>query len=359
MRLFFLLAIAGVALLSVPHAMLAKDNTETVLSHAVDDVIRPGYHRFLDETASMLTTMDTLCANPSKPDLDSARAAFTSSLASWGAVEIFRIGPALEKNRFERVLYYPDRKSIGLKQIQTILNTKDETATAPETLAIKSVGVQGFGALDYVLYGKGFETLTSEADSHRCRFGLAITKNLHAIANDLTTEWDRSGGIADSWKTPGPQNPVFRNEQEAITELLGVMVHGAEMVRDQRIRTFYPEEKANPNPKLALLWRSGQTWTMIGANLEGLSTLWKKSHMEILLKEDQRSVATSIGFVLKSMARISTTINPDIAIAVSAPDERAKLDFLLLNASDLIGRLSDDYGKALGLGAGFSFSDGD
>ncbi|MNY64062.1 hypothetical protein D3C86_2011100 [compost metagenome] len=52
-------------------------------------------------------------------------------------------------------------------------------------------------------------------------------------------------------------------------------------------------------------------------------------------------------------------MDKDLEVAVERADERAKLDFLLLNSRDLIVRLNDSLGGALGLGAGFSFSDGD
>ena len=351
------LASLGLALIVAP--AMAKDKTETVLSTAVDGVIRPGYHRFTEASDAMVKTMDTLCADPSAAKVEAAKGAFDSTIKAWGGIEFIRSGPALEKSRFERVLYYPDRKSIGLKQVQAILAKKDETATKVEALEGKSVGVQGLTALEFVLYGTGSDALATEKDGHRCRYGAAIAGNLHQIATELSTEWDRPGGIADSWKTPGANNPVFRNEQEAVSELLGTMVHGTETVREQRIKGFYPVGDSPANPKSALFWRSGKTFVMVTANLEGIGTLWNQAGMETLLKDDQRSVASSIAFVLKSLARKAPLVTPDIEKAISVPEEKAKVDYLLLNTKDAVTRMSDDYGKALGLGAGFSFSDGD
>lgn len=350
-----ILPIFALSLMAPVALALEGDKADLVLEKAVDDVIRPGYRHFAETTATLSQSLTALCATPSDTNEQAAKAAFDAALKSWAMVEIIRSGPALEENRFERVLYYPDRKGIALKQIQQILAKKDATAEKAETLSQKSVGVQGLGALEYVLYGTGSEALRSGASSHRCLYGQAIAANLNGIAGALSAAWEKPGGIGDQWKHPGADNPVFRDDREAVTELLGIMVHGVEMVREQRIEAFYPEG----NPKAALLRRAGKTWMMLGANLEGLSVFWKKAHMESLLKEDQRSVASSISFVMKSMIRVTATIDPDVEKAISDKDEKAKLDFLLLNSKDLIARLSDDYGKALGLGAGFSFSDGD
>ncbi|MBB4063728.1 imelysin family protein [Gellertiella hungarica] len=349
----------GLGLLATPALAAVSGKAPAVLASAVDEVILPGYRAFDDRTGRLEEAMKALCTDPSAEAEAAAREAFADTLKAWGPVEIIRSGPALEKNRFERVLYHPDRKGIALKQIQAILSKKDESATAVETLSGKSVGVQGLGALEFVLYGKGHETLQAEKASHRCRYGAAIAGNLHAIAGEFVAAWQAPGGIATSWKTPGPQNPAFRTEEEAVVELLGIMVHGAEMVRDQRIRAFAGEKDAKANPKQAIFWRSGNTWTMIGADIDGLIGFWKKAGMEDLLADDQRSVGTSIAFVMKAMARTARSVSPDIELALSEPEERARIDFLMLNGRDLITRLSDDYGRALGLGAGFSFSDGD
>jgi uncharacterized protein len=131
------------------------------------------------------------------------------------------------------------------------------------------------------------------------------------------------------------------------------------MVRDQRIETFYKGEDSQTFPRQALFWRSGNTWTMVEGNLEGLGQLMHVSGMVALLPDDQTSIIGSTDFILKSMLRVTGEMNSDIEAAVSDDSQRQKLDFLLVNGRDLIGRLNDQYGGAIGLTSGFSFSDGD
>ena len=63
--------------------------------------------------------------------------------------------------------------------------------------------------------------------------------------------------------------------------------------------------------------------------------------------------------MLKALGRIAPTVDPDVEKAVSTPQEQQKINFLLVNTRDLILRLDVGYGGAIGLGSGFSFSDGD
>jgi len=339
---------------TLPDAAVTK-----VMTAAVDGFIRPGYDAFRQSTEKMTAAMKTLCEAPSPARHDAARAAFRETAVSWAHIEVVRVGPVIEQNRFERILFYPDRKSTGLKQVQAVLSKSDETAADPATLATKSVATQGFGALEYLLFGTGSETLSSEKNGFRCRYGAAVAGNIANVARELSGIWDEPDGIQKAWEQPEPDNPVFRTGGEAVTALLGILVHGAEAVRDQRIETFYKGPDKAKFPKQAIFWRSESTWPSVKGNLEGLSALLETSGMVELLQEKDRPVVTEIQSTLKSMIELSATITPDLEKAVSDEAERRKLDTLLADGKNVITRLNDGYGGAIGLSSGFSFADGD
>jgi predicted lipoprotein len=337
---------------------LTTETVVGVMTRAVDDVIRPGYHAFQASAGTLAKATAAFCKAPSEAGRKTVDDAFRQAVADWGHVEIVRIGPVLDDNRFERILFYPDRKGTGLKQVQALLQKRNEADTDAKTMAGKSVAIQGFGALEFALYGTGAETLTTAPDSFRCRYAAAVAAHIETTAGQLVAAWDAPDGVQRDWKHPGPQNPVFRTSKEAITALLGILVHGAEAVRDQRIETFY-RNGGTARPKSAVFWRSGNSWTSIDANIEGLQTLFEKSGMADLIDPNFLSIAGNIDFVLKSLRRVAPTIDPDIEKAVSTPEEQQKIAFLLVNTRDLILRLNTEYGGAIGLGAGFSFADGD
>ena len=329
-----------------------------VMSRAVDEVIRPGYRAFEASADTLAETTAAFCKAPSEASRKAVDDAFRQAVTDWGRIEIVRIGPVLNDNRFERILFYPDRKGTGLKQVQALLKKQDEADADIAAMEGKSVAIQGFGALEFALYGTGSETLMEEPDSFRCRYAAAVAAHIRATASQLVAAWDAPDGVQRDWKHPGPQNPVFRTGKEAITALLGILVHGAEAVRDQRIETFY-RNGGTARPKSAVFWRSGNTWTSIDANIEGLHALFDKSGMIGLVDPNFLSIGGNIDFVLKSLHRVAPTIDADIEKAVTTPEEQQKIAFLLVNTRDLILRLNGEYGGAIGLGAGFSFADGD
>jgi uncharacterized protein len=337
---------------------LTDESVVGVMTRAVDEVIRPGYRTFQASASALAEATAAFCKAPSDGGRKTVDDAFRQAVVDWGRIEIVRIGPVIDDNRFERILFYPDRKSTGLKQVQALLQKADETDTNAAAMAGKSVAIQGFGALEFALYGTGAESLMQAPDSFRCRYAAAVARHIETTAGQLVAAWDAPDGVQQDWKHPGPQNPVFRTGKEAVTALLGILVHGAEAVRDQRIETFY-RNGGTARPKSAVFWRSGNTWTSINANIEGLQTLFDRSGMADLIDPNFVSIAGNIDFVLKSLHRVAPTIDPDIEKAVSAPEEQQKIAFLLVNTRDLILRLNTEYGGAIGLGAGFSFADGD
>lgn len=368
MRFFARLALLTAALMPLP--VLAQESSSTVgvldaakvpgvMTRAVDGFIRPGYRRFTDQATVLQGAMQTLCSAPSPETLDGAHRAFGDVIEAWSRIEIVRVGPVLDDNRFERILFFPDRKGTGLKQVQAALAKPDPSVTSVETLKGKSVAMQGLGALEFVLFGTGSETLTTTEGSYRCQYGTAIAANLQRLGLDLSAAWDAPDGVAAAWKTPGPNNPIYRDEAEAAKELLGLLVHAAETIRDQRIEQFYKGDPKKALPRQAIYWRSGNTFRSITANIEGLRDLLDTSGMVQLLAEGNRSVVSSTDFVARSLSRVSADIKPDVAAVFEDPAEIAKLDFLLLNSRDLILRLNYDLGGGIGLAAGFSFSDGD
>ena len=161
-----------------------------VMAAVVDDVIVPGYAAFHESAEALDNAADRLCADASPQSLDAARATFSGTVSAWGRIEMIHFGPAMDENRLERVLFYPDPRGIGLRQVQEILATEDETATKTETLAHKSVAAQGLGALEYVLFGTGSTPLP--------RLG---TRSDAATPRRSPQTWRQS---AANWRRRGP-----------------------------------------------------------------------------------------------------------------------------------------------------------
>lgn len=340
---------------------IAQDDvaTKNVLSNVLVEYIQPRYADLFTKSQTLRSAATELCQSASKQNLELAQSEFIGFANSWARIEWFRVGPIMSKNRVERILFYPDRKSTGLKQVQRALLNQDQTVTNFNRLAQKSVAVQGLGALEFILFGTGFEDLQSATGSHRCRFANAVAQNLEHISKTLSDGWANGSMAAQFWINPNDENPLFRDDNEALNVLIGTLVHGLEALKDVRIGAFLKEEAKLDRPKSALMWRSENTIGMIENGLEGLNELFDKSGIETLLGAENRNISDAIRFEFNQAINTARILNKSVFDILADNEERQKVSYLKLAIGFTMSRIDENLSRQLGLSAGFSFGDGD
>ena len=356
-RSVFAIALPLVLLGAWPAAAAVK--ATDVIQRAVDGFVRPAYASLHDHAGKLTKAVQALCKAPSREGLDAARAEFSATVEAWSSAEIIRFGPIAENNRLERMLFWPDRKSIGLKQVQAALSDKDPTATDANQLAGKSVAMQGLGALEFVLFGDGSEQLAGKQEPYRCAYGAAVAGNVETMAADVSAAWNKPDGFAALWANPGSQNPLYRDGTEAVTELVGVFINELEMVRDVRLKGFFGANPGADKPKQAIYWRSENTTASLAGNLSGVDALFQASRIGDALPQDARWMAETIHIQLVNGIATAKAVKGPMDKALAAPDQREKLEHFALITSSLSTLFGTRLTTEFGLTAGFSSLDGD
>jgi predicted lipoprotein len=155
-----------------------------------------------------------------------------------------------QENRLERILFFPDRRGIALRQIQGLIASEDETALDPQAFNAKSVAVQGLPALEYILHGSGAETLGFlAADSYRCELAAAIAGNIGGIANAVSAEWQDENGVSALLVKPGADNLLYPNTDEALLAILEILPDAYELLIETRLKPFIGESPKDTSPK--------------------------------------------------------------------------------------------------------------
>ncbi|MCB1386871.1 MAG: peptidase M75, Imelysin [Nitratireductor sp.] len=344
----------------------AADNAEpqagSVLKATLESYIRPSYAALGERASQLRAATGKLCETASGHDLQDARQAFGGLVDAWSRIEWLRTGPVMADNRLERILFYPDRKSTGLKQVQRAIASGDETAADFDALAGASVAMQGLGAIEYLLFGSGNEALLGEPQSHRCRYALAVAANLQAIAGEIARAWSEGSPLSEAFLEPAGDNPLFRDGREALNLVLATMIHGLEAIRDIRIGAFLKED-GRDRPLVAVYRRSGLTLRSVTADLEGLLALFDDSDLQHALPADGAGLADQVRFEFAQSIRTAKSLDEsaggDIETLLADKTRRQKLAYLQLSIRYVIERLNDEIAPAAGLSAGFSFGDGD
>lgn len=330
-----------------------------VLQAAVVNAIRPNLLRFDSASRGLDSAMQALCAAPSANSKAIADAQFGLVVAAFGQIGFLRIGPMMEDNRADRLLFWPDRRGIGLKQVQALLSNEDAAATELAGLQGKSVAVQGLGALDYVLSGTGSEALTGPGGAYRCAYGMTIAANVAEIAGDLVAGWFAPDGVADHLQMPQAGNADYRSDIEALEALVGLVAHGLEAMRDQQLNPFIASAEAPAKPKQAPFWRSGQTTALLEGTIVGMRSLIGESRIATAVPEKDKGLADSIDFEFRNALRAIDLVTLPVEQAVAEPKQAAALSYLALVTGSLQAMVGEQLSAALGLSVGFSALDGD
>ncbi|MEO8756689.1 MAG: imelysin family protein [Devosia sp.] len=356
-----LLLAASFALLSAPAFAAGAIPFHDMIAGAIDGYARPKFADFASTTLTLRTDVAALCATPSESTLQRAQDAFKSTVLAYSAIEFIRFGPLGVDNRVEQLLFWPDSKGIALRQVQSAVGTKDATAADPATLKGKSVAMQGLGAVEYLLFGTGFEDLKGEAGAYRCSFAAAATALIDGVASTLAAEWANTapGGAADAMLNPTPTSSDYRSELEVINKLAGVLTFGTDTARDQRLSPVLSLSTGIPKPKSALFWRSNMSAKALGANFNGLRDFFRAAKFEAALGRVNDWIAKGAEFEFKGAIKAAAEVPGPMETAITDPQGLLGLKQMYVSTGSLDTLLGDSLGGVLGLTTGFSALDGD
>lgn len=326
-----------------------------VIENAVTGAIRPGFAALAQAAVALEAGVSDLCAAPDRARLDAARGKFGDLVLAFSRVEFVRFGPLSADNRFEKLLFWPDRKGIALKQIQALLATSPEPGSDMEG---KSVALQGLTALEFVLFGSGSDDLAA-GDASRCLHADAIARGIVTTTGAINADWQAPDGIARRLVAPDAANSDFRTSTEGLEALLGAMAHGVEAIRDTRLLPFLGRDGAEPRPKSALFWRSGLTGPALRANFAGIEALYKAAQIGRAVGPADQWIDNGVRFEFANAARAgAVTISP-VETGLADPRELQGYRYMLIVTRSLQTLLGENLSAALGLSVGFSSLDGD
>tara|TARA_B100001113_G_C21082556_1_gene610573 strand:- start:528 stop:1583 length:1056 start_codon:yes stop_codon:yes gene_type:complete len=340
-----------------------SNQLEQVIENAVDLVIVPNHLVFKSKAKDIHDKIRLLCDRPTKENFIDVRISFKDLVIAFSKIEMYRFGPSIKENNYERLFFWPDRRSRGLKQVQKILNSEDPSALKPESLYNKSVAVQGILALEYILFGKGSEVLENELTNFRCEYGKAVAHSIRRVANELYQDWSGSNNFGSRFKNPGPGNYYYRSHLESIVELLKSSKEIIHILRDQKILTSITnDDEKKPNPKTVPFWRSELLIVALISNLDSVIELIKISGISSTLSDENSYISAQLIQELetvKSVLSSSDFLGREWLIIIKEEQAVEKLKYIMAPLTGAIQLLSEEYPLALNISLGFNSRDGD
>lgn len=270
---FAWLALSGSGLLA-PTVHSAQETNWTELNLAVTDThVIPAYERFSAAAGALVPAAAGLCSQPNAESLASMQAAFHAAMDQWQGIQHVQFGPVTYFNWNFRLEYWPDERNTGSRQLDVVLAAQDRALLESASFERQSVGVQGFPALEQLLFGENALSLLQQ-QPYRCDVLQAIAANISTIATGIHTRWldEFRASIANA-----DERKSFENAQDATIEFYKALVETIRKDQQQKLEAVLGASFAEARVRRAESWRSERSLRNIKMNVATLAELFDGS----------------------------------------------------------------------------------
>lgn len=312
------------------------------VAHRSLAVLDRQFAAFRDRTAELAATSALYCDGGT--DLAAVEDAFAAAWVAWAPLDSYQFGPIQNRGAALIVNFWPDEKNFVGRALRDLLKQPPETQADPAYVAQISAAVQGFPALELLLY----------TEAPECPAIRGISGNLAALAAALYADWFGPGGWAELALAAGPDNAVYLTPDEFTKTLYTALDYGLDRVEEVRLaRPLGTYEQSFPTRAEA--WRSGLTNALVAAQLLGAAELVDQGFDGALPDDDRLEVMTEFA---EAQERL-TGLGQPIAEAVKDPVTRFRVETLETKIEALKAEVAHEVGPNLGVDTGFSAADGD
>ncbi len=319
-------------------------------------VLLPAYNHWLSSNQQLASASQSFCAGSS--DLAAMRQTWLNAQSAWSALQPMLVGPLNEGNRAWQIQFWPDKKNLVARQVETLLNSNP--APTPADLDQASVVVQGLSASEYLLFDSSIDLSQAAQKNRYCPLLIAIGAHQQALASDILSQWQSSDGMLSQLQnTP---NSRYADSQEAITDLLRTQVTGLEGMKKKLGTPLGRQSKGQPQPFQAEAWRSNASLGNLSASLNGAEQLWLGSQadgLRNLLGSQHRELAKRIDNAYQDSRKQLAAPQQPLSQLLSDDAGRQQLNALYDSLNTLHRLHESELAKALGIQLGFNANDGD
>lgn len=334
--------------ITLSHSVSAEIDWKAASVHFIDDTVVPAYGQFIEASQGLMDASDEYCQAEAEAGAasDALIKAYHQAADAWQGIQIYRSGPAQLFNRHSRIQTWPGISKIIAKQIRQLLAVEEDAALEDMIFRKSSTALQGFPALERVLFAN--EVL--QAQSYACRFTQTIARNLRVMGEEMQSEW--GGTHKRQILTAGEADSYLTSAEDVAAELLTDFYTQVYSIGDQKLGR--PYAKSRFRFKRAESWRSQRSLRNIRVNIESAEAYYKSLFMPMM--ESSETNKNMLELFTKAK-QIGAQLGDDFATADEQHAEQ------IVNWRETIERLRKliqlQMPGELGLTIGFNSLDGD
>jgi len=348
------------------HADIPDENYQAVLAHLLGTVMPPKLDEFHASTETLTQEFENFCSDPDAGGLEDTQTAFHAAMDIWQEIQPWRMGPLVANGRDQHIEYWPDKHGTAARQFRKLMFDKPAAYTDPEKLAGASAALQGFPALEEVLFSDdhGDQMIAADEDGvFLCQYGTAIATNLGTLSAELQDEWPE---FASAMETAGPDSMDYPTAKFAATDLYRALHEGLLIISTQKLARPLGENAEDARASRAESPISKRSLRNIEHNLIGLFAIYDGKWDDI--GEEGKGLAALIdNSLLDRSFRLNwqtvgdsvAELPPSVAKVLEQPDGYETLTDLKGQIEFLTTLVENDVGGNTQLGGGFNALDGD
>jgi predicted lipoprotein len=348
------LVTAGLCSLLAGFAAAQPNTNWTEVNLAVTDAhVIPSYNAFAAGAEELSASAASACANLTADSLAALQISFHHAMDGWQGVQHIQFGPITYFNWNFRIQYWPDDNGTGARQLSALIAAKDTAVLDDATFDRQSVGVQGFQALESLLFDDA-SLADLQADSYRCQVVQTIAANIAEIATGVASRWvDEFRATVASADERG----FFESSEDATIDYLKALVEPVRSIQQKKLEAVLGDSPEAARERRAESWRSQRTLRNIKLNVAALEQEFSASTpalSSVLQYADVEVVDAAFAKLIASL-----DAQPDsLAEALAAENGHAKLLEVVANFDALFEALEASL-KNTDLYLGFNSLDGD
>lgn len=334
-----------------------EDHPHARISAALaDGVLVPAYQHWVEVNTRLEQSAQAFCHG--EESLEQARARYLEAHQGWAALQPLMIGTLSENNLAWQVQFWPDKKNLVSRQVESLLNAQPDLTQ--EDLDKGSVVVQGLTAYEYALFDPNIDLNDDAARQRYCPLITAIGTHQKNLSTQVLADWTSENGLR-SRLTQFP-NDRYAEAQEAISDVLRTQVSAIDGLKKKLGAPLGRQSKGIPQPYQAEGWRSGNSLDNLGATLASAEQLWTGSNqngIRTLLGSESAELATRVDAAFADARQHVAAVQQPLGSLLGNPQGLSELNALYDSFNRLHRLLEGDLARALGVQIGFNAHDGD
>ena len=333
----------------------ARVNAALVKNHVL-----PRYARLASATGALASAAKDFCVDRSQARRARAQARFHDAMDAWMDVQHLYFGPIEISRRAYRFYFWPQAQGKVADAVAKFLSSGNEAASSASRIAQASAALQGFLAVEILLFG---DISPGPASARGCGLLKAATENMRNMAAGVLAEWrDGETPFARIVTGANPQNHYFQKPDEATLAFFKSFHDGLQLIAEVKLKNVMGDSVRSARPHFAESRLSSRSLRNVIGNLKALRALYLGGEGPGL-GDLAGTVDPKLDRLLRKAFRITIrtarSIRRPLEKAAVEPSLRPRAAKLTLQARALRQIVRDDLAKALGLAVGFNALDGD